>query len=384
MKNKTKCVVIFGLILLISGVVSAAGVVPTAGGTVVSYDFNSLSGSDTSPFANLDGQDNWTSIGFISSTPKPEWYVGVTQTLGFDGTQALRFQRVGAGYGADASRLNDGSFSMPDFDDANVGFFQVDFGIGCWGEDFALAYDANSDGVIRKTDPSEIGPRLRVGSHANVQISVISADGVITTTPLANANGAVGGDWVRLRLVMDFTANGGQGSGSVYYQNLAAGDTAFQPLAGLQNVNLGLDPHATNARNPAHWNAMWLHMEGATNQLDNIVIGVISADVTIKPETLNLKSKGKWVTVYTELPAGYNVTEINVSTMMLNETVPAELHPTEIGDYDDDGIPDLMVKFDRQAVIAMLPVGDAVNVTVTGKLYDGTPFEGSDTIRVID
>ena len=106
--------------------------------------------------------------------------------------------------------------------------------------------------------------------------------------------------------------------------------------------------------------------------------------IDFDPDTLNLQSKGKWVTVYTELPARYNVTEINVSTMMLNETVPAELHPTEIGDYDSDGIPDLMVKFDRQAVIDMLPVGDAVNVTVTGKLYDGTPFEGSDTIRVID
>ena len=382
MKNKTKCVVIFGLILLISGVVSTAGAVPTAGGTVVSYDFNSLSGNDTPHFTNLDGQDNWTSIGFRRDNPIPGWYVGVTQTLGFDGTPALRFQRTGSGVGADASRLNDGSFSIPDFNDADVGFFQVDFGIGCWGEDFALAYDANSDGVIRKTDPSEIGPRLRVGNETRAQISVISADDVTTKVPLANANGAVGGDWVRLRLVMDFTANGGQGSGSVYYQNLAAGDTAFQPLAGLQNVNLGLDPHANNARNPAHWNAMWLHMEGATNQLDNIVIGV-STDVTIKPDTLNKKSKGKWVTVYTELPAGYNVTDINVSTMMLNEIVPAELQPTEIGDYDSDGIPDLMAKFDRQAVINMLPVGDAVSLTVTGKLYDGTPFEGIYTIRVI-
>ena len=69
---------------------------------------------------------------------------------------------------------------------------------------------------------------------------------------------------------------------------------------------------------------------------------------------------------------------------MLNDKVPAELHPTEIGDYDSDGIPDLMVKFDRQSVIDILPVGDEVNVTVTGKLFDKTAFEGSDTIRVID
>ena len=238
---------------------------------VASYDFNSLTGSDTSPFANLDGQDNWTSIGFISSTPQPTWYVGVTDTLGFDGTQALRFQRIGAGYGADASRLNDATFSIPDFDDANLGFFQADFGIGYWGNEFALAYDANSDGVIRKTDPSEIGPRLLVGSHADVQVAVVSADGSITKTPLSNANGAGGGDWLRLRLVIDFTANGGQGSGSVYYQNLTAGDTALHLLAGLEDVNLGLDSSATDARNPALWNAMWLHMEGATNELDNIV-----------------------------------------------------------------------------------------------------------------
>ena len=114
------------------------------------------------------------------------------------------------------------------------------------------------------------------------------------------------------------------------------------------------------------------------------VSAMILATVDFDPDTLNKKSEGKWVTVYTELPEGYGVTDIDVSTLMLNETVPAELHPTEIGDYDSDGIADLMVKFDRDAVVDILPIGDAVNVTVTGKLYDGTPFEGCDAIRVID
>jgi hypothetical protein len=68
-----------------------------------------------------------------------------------------------------------------------------------------------------------------------------------------------------------------------------------------------------------------------------------------------------------------------------------EPRPTGVGDYDDDGIPDLMVKFDRAAVQRILPVGDEVRVTVTGQVEGerrvvmaGIPFEGSDFIRVID
>jgi hypothetical protein len=263
---------IFLLVLLVLINIPLASAYAAAPTTEVSYDFNSLTGSDTPPFTNLDGQDNWTSNGFIFDVPIPEWYVGVTETLGFDGTPALRFQRVGPGYGADASRLNDSSFSIPDYGVVGGGFFQADFCIGYWGNFFAMAYDGNTDGKIRKTSPDEIGPQLVVGSHANVQIRVISADGVTTTTSLADANGATGGDWIRLRLVMDFTANGGHGLGSVYYQNLSAGDTMLQPLAGLQDINLGLDLNATDGSNPALWNAMWLHMEGATNQLDNIVL----------------------------------------------------------------------------------------------------------------
>lgn len=109
----------------------------------------------------------------------------------------------------------------------------------------------------------------------------------------------------------------------------------------------------------------------------------IEATIDFNPDTLNLKSKGKVVTVYIELPEGYDVEEIDISTVMLNGIVPALAHPTDVGDYDSDGVPDLMVKFDRSDVQDVLEPGNEVEVTVSGQLTDGTSFEGADTIRVI-
>lgn len=111
---------------------------------------------------------------------------------------------------------------------------------------------------------------------------------------------------------------------------------------------------------------------------------MIEAAIDIDPYTLNLKSQVKWITCYIELPQGYDVGDIDISSILLKEQVPAELSPTKIGDYDDDSVLDLMVKFDRFAVQGILEVGDEVEITVTGELTDGTPFEGRDTIRVID
>ncbi len=109
----------------------------------------------------------------------------------------------------------------------------------------------------------------------------------------------------------------------------------------------------------------------------------ISANIDLDPDTLNLQSKGKWITGYIELPDGFDVADTDLSTIKLEGTVPAQSQPAEIGDYDGDGIPDLMVKFDRLAVQALLQVGET-NIAVTGKLSDGTSFEGAATIRVID
>ncbi len=97
------------------------------------------------------------------------------------------------------------------------------------------------------------------------------------------------------------------------------------------------------------------------------------------------KSDKNAVIVYIEIP-GYDINTIDVSTVTLNTTngsVPAQLSPIEIGDYDSDGIPDLMVKFERQAVIGIVDVGDNIKITISGEV-GGIIFNGSDKIRVIE
>ena len=108
----------------------------------------------------------------------------------------------------------------------------------------------------------------------------------------------------------------------------------------------------------------------------------ITATIDFDPNTLNKKSKGTWVVVYIELPSGYNVSDINISSVRFEGIIPAESWPYAVGDYDKDGIPDLMVKFNRNDVINILPNGDNIPVHVTGTV-GSTTFEGVDRIRVI-
>ncbi|MBA7601313.1 hypothetical protein ES703_08382 [subsurface metagenome] len=105
--------------------------------------------------------------------------------------------------------------------------------------------------------------------------------------------------------------------------------------------------------------------------------------IDISPNTLNLASKGEWITCHIELCAGYSVENIDVSTIRLivdNDNVPAEPRPTTI--VDQDNKVKLMVKFSRPAVQAIVSVGE-VELTVIGEVA-GVPFWGSDVIRVID
>ena len=113
--------------------------------------------------------------------------------------------------------------------------------------------------------------------------------------------------------------------------------------------------------------------------------GPVSATVDIDPDELNLDAGGKWITAYIELPTGYDVNDIELSSVILEDganTVEAQLKPTKVGDHDEDGVLDLMVTFDRAIVAGWFVQGDTKLLTLTGTV-GGICFEGSDTITTI-
>ncbi len=118
----------------------------------------------------------------------------------------------------------------------------------------------------------------------------------------------------------------------------------------------------------------------------------IEAAIDCDPDTLNLGSEGKWITCYVSLPFGYDPTEIDPFTILLNGMLSPELNPiygfvtdeeSYITNRNGDGIEERMVKFNRSDVQDMLKAGDIVELVITGTLVDTTPFEGAYTGRVI-
>ncbi|MGB3903368.1 MAG: hypothetical protein WBB22_00445, partial [Anaerolineae bacterium] len=114
--------------------------------------------------------------------------------------------------------------------------------------------------------------------------------------------------------------------------------------------------------------------------------GVLSATIDLDPDRLNAKSRGRWITAYIELPSGYSPEQIDCPSIFLADSVAVDscdrpAGPT-VGDYDDDGIPDLMVKFRRAAVLELVQ-GGPNGLAITGSLVDGTVFGGADSIRVL-
>lgn len=112
----------------------------------------------------------------------------------------------------------------------------------------------------------------------------------------------------------------------------------------------------------------------------------VPAIIDVKPDTLNKASQSdkNAITAYIEIP-GYDVNSIDVASVVMTSSkgqAAAQLIPTDVGDYDNDGVPDRMVKFDRQTIIAIVDIGEQVKITINGGIA-GSVFQGSDEIRVI-
>jgi len=116
----------------------------------------------------------------------------------------------------------------------------------------------------------------------------------------------------------------------------------------------------------------------------------VTVTVDIHPDVLNPASEGNWITCYIEAES-FDVNQIDISSLRFgfeglpaeSDPIEAESGPIEVGDYDGDGILDLMVKFNREEVLENLSPGKDVSVTVTGRIPDFI-FKGSDIITILN
>jgi hypothetical protein len=186
-----------------------------------------------------------------------------------------------------------------------------------------------------------------------------------------------GRDDVELALILNpqaasyqvqITGNGdGEFQTGLSYANEACGGM-------LRQDNLG---EITNGRTIS----FTLNFDGSCDEAANAYS--LDVVVDIKPKKLNLHGKGKHITAYLELPPGYRLEDIDLSSLRLAGTASIDRKSAKIGDRDKDGIRDLRVKFMRRELKGEFAPG-MTTLAVSGNLNDGTRFEGSDTVEIKD
>lgn len=229
--------------------------------------------------------------------------------------------------------------------------------------------------------------------HSNVEEGIFAGHGakqnLIHHNHLENNNGATPVFNASHKQVQDLAGSSwddGYPSGGNYYSDWLSPDIFSGPLQDVTGAD-GIvdDPYYVNNLAQDNYPLTRSPLGPA---------GPPEATIDLDPDTLNLKSKGNWITCYIELPHGYDPRDINASSILLNDTISPEQNPKYgfvkdesgyIMDHDNDTIEERMVKFDRSAVQEMLGQPyDSIALNVTGELNDGTTFSGYDIIRVID
>jgi len=177
----------------------------------------------------------------------------------------------------------------------------------------------------------------------------------------------------------------------IWYKTTTDGGSTWSDYQQLTDDTYGDGPPYATLVNDELW-VVWPCNRSGNSDIWMSKIATIPATIDIDPDTLNLKSNGEWITAYIELSEGYDVSDIEVNSILVNDAIPIDVEaPATVGDYDLDSAPDLMVKFDRASIIEWLGAIDYsedtgkscfVTLTITGTVLDMT-FEGSDTINIL-
>jgi len=202
----------------------------------------------------------------------------------------------------------------------------------------------------------------------NVQIGTWPADTmtVVTVKVAMNTSTNIAHVWV---------------DGVLFGDNLAALPMVI-PATSVYGAEVNLDKFGFSLAEP-------LADDTGRVFIDDVSISefVIPVRVRITPRTLNLKSKGKFITCRIDFPKGFSARAVNLSTVNLvsddSEPVAGLPKPVSVHKVGRSGVTELMLKFPRADVEAILSPAPWVELTISGTLNDGTPFSGDDAIRVI-
>ena len=266
--------------------------------TVYDYNFDNLTASDpTSASPTLlgtttigaAGQDNWVWTSAAANVNGA--IVRNDSRPGFSGNWSSAYVGTTNGqFDAIMSRKNDAnwSYSIGSATQITVSAKLLLGSSANAGEinhraEVALGYDTNNDGTIRGTaataDNSEWAFMFGYDSTGPGWYGRPAALGTAVTS-----NAAASGVWLAQEVV-DLSANGGNGSGTLYVQQLydAAGnpvtDTLHTVSASLTNLNLGILRMSTvtggsaAAANPANWNGIVTRYSG-NGGIDDLAITV--------------------------------------------------------------------------------------------------------------
>ena len=257
------------------------------------YDFEALKAEKP-----LLGQDGW--IGWVGQTNKP---AVVNARLSY----AMKRETyiVGGGTGdvgsGMAARVNDARFQFAAHDPTNT-CAAIQFDVRPSYGDAMFALGAGLTTIAE----NRIGPQVGFIGRFLVRGAAFGKLHWADLDPADNKN-----DWYRVRLQMDFTADGGDGRGTMYVMNLSRGERAFRPQPVLKDVPLELKRMEAGSGNPATWDSMFLRCGTSDCQIDNLMPHVaetgVAPAVAAKVKPARLRQPGKELIVADGSRAAFDV-----------------------------------------------------------------------------
>ncbi|MBE0649065.1 MAG: T9SS type A sorting domain-containing protein [Bacteroidales bacterium] len=224
------------------------------------YNFNSLS------IGNLDGQDDWVTILHTAGPSDMLVDYAAGSVASHDGTLAVFYNSSGGGFGRTATRKATPNFNF-DFTQANTIEMEIDMYRNYWGMFFGAGFDADGDGHIAPglvTEPNDGGIYVNISAQNPANNKIVLPDGNSVSFNVANDG------WCRYKMVLDFTANNGEGAVALSYDPGITG--TWIAVTEVQGVNMGLTPGSGNKQDRTVWDGIFFHSQGATGGFDDITI----------------------------------------------------------------------------------------------------------------